>query len=128
MRACQSVLLLHVTPAGRHHDWLFEAPGAPGGIGPLVCFRVGPDSGAWAEARRLVFDRLADHRRRYLDYEGSLSGGRGRVRRVDVGSVVPRLWSVDRAVLEVRLGGFAGGVILRRVGRARWLGEARQEA
>lgn len=30
--------------------------------------------------------RIADHRRVYLEYEGEISGGRGRVRRLDRGS------------------------------------------
>jgi len=30
--------------------------------------------------------RLPDHRKRYLDYEGKVSGGRGSVRRVDAGT------------------------------------------
>ncbi len=31
-------------------------------------------------------DRLPDHRKRYLDYEGEVSGGRGFVRRIDTGT------------------------------------------
>ena len=34
--------------------------------------------------------RLPDHRKRYLDYEGEVSGGRGCVRRIDAG-IVERL-------------------------------------
>ncbi|NBB94920.1 MAG: hypothetical protein GVY16_04180 [Planctomycetes bacterium] len=124
MRALQSTLLRHITGRGEHHDWLFESPrpGTAGGpAGGLVCFRVGPAAGAWRRARRVMLWRLADHRRGYLTYQGAISRGRGRVRRVDGGRVLPRLWATDRAVLDVRLAGFAGTMHLRRVGPGRWV-------
>jgi len=46
---------------------------------------------------------LADHRRAYLDYEGEISGGRGRVSRWDQGEFE---WLVDEPQsIEVRLVG-----------------------
>jgi hypothetical protein len=54
--------------------------------------------------------RLPDHRKAYLDYEGEVSGGRGRVRRWDAGNYV-RLtadeWHVTVALKGNRLRGVA---------------------
>jgi len=124
MRVLQSALLLHTTGHDEHHDWLFESPepARPGEAARgLVCFRVGPATGDWRDVRRLALQRLADHRRRYLAYEGPISQGRGRVRRVDAGRVLPRLWAADRAVLDVRMKGFEGTVHLHRVGPEQWI-------
>lgn len=76
------VLLLHELPDGSSHfDWMLARDAA----GPLVTFRVTEriDAGV----RAFVATRLPDHRRVYLTYEGDVSGGRGRVRRVAEGSV-----------------------------------------
>lgn len=72
------VLLRHDEPGGGHHfDWMFEAPGHAG----LVTFRLAEvPRGTSFEA-----ERLPDHRREYLQYEGEISGGRGRVSRVEEG-------------------------------------------
>jgi hypothetical protein len=52
--------------------------------GPLVTFRVQhrPDA---PETRWFEAERIADHRREYLAYEGAVSGGRGEVERIGVG-------------------------------------------
>lgn len=47
--------------------------------------------------------RIPDHRRAYLDYEGPVSGNRGHVQRVDVGTWEPILIEPDHWV--VRLSG-----------------------
>jgi hypothetical protein len=66
--------------------------------------------------RDLPARALADHRRIYLDYEGEITGNRGRVRRVDAGTFRVLLWSADR--VRVELAGFqlVGEVELRGVG------------
>lgn len=71
---------------GPHFDWLIERPDAPGSPNDpethsLITFRVQvrPDDPGVA---RFEGERLPDHRRLYLAYEGPISGGRGRVRRV----------------------------------------------
>ncbi|MEM9186332.1 MAG: hypothetical protein AAGB00_07550 [Planctomycetota bacterium] len=46
-------------------------------------WRVGDLSGGGAA---VAAERLPDHRLRYLDYEGGISGGRGRVERVAAGT------------------------------------------
>lgn len=57
---------------------------------------------------------LADHRLTYLNYEGTISGGRGQVRRIDRGSYAPSVWDDDcvRVILD---GAWLTGVVeLRR--------------
>ncbi len=74
----RSDALRHTLPDGsQHFDWMIERHWAPE---MLVTFRlaVGTDllSPGTFEA-----ERIGDHRRAYLHYEGPVSGGRGEVRR-----------------------------------------------
>jgi len=62
-----------------HVDLMVEDDGA-GPDRPLVTFQL--DAPPPARGRRSF-----DHRPRYLDYEGPISGGRGRVERLDAGQV-----------------------------------------
>lgn len=81
------VLLRHTLPDGSwHYDWMLETLAG----GPLVTFRVQhrPDA---PETRWFEAERIADHRREYLMYEGPVSGNRGEVRRVGAGVVI--YWS-----------------------------------
>ena len=66
--------------------------------------------------RDLPARALPDHRRIYLDYEGDISGDRGRVRRIDEGTYCARLWSA--VLVRVRLEGaqLVGEAELRQVG------------
>lgn len=57
-----------------HFDLLFELQ--KGAL--LACWR----SACWPITQATTLQRLADHRREYLDYEGPISGNRGEVRRV----------------------------------------------
>ena len=117
----KTVLLLHVTKAVSHHDWMIEDGDA------LWTARVGPPTSAWAESGRLELTELPPHRRAYLTRQGEVSGGRGTVRRVDEGRVWVELWTPVRAVLRVRMSGFAGRVEWRRVGPDRLLARAAAE-
>lgn len=99
-------LLLHELPDGSSHfDWML----ARDETGPLVTFRVADriDLGVPAFAAT----RLADHRRIYLTYEGEVSGGRGRVRRVAQGSAAIEL---DDATQFVARGDFGGAITVWR--------------
>lgn len=56
---------------------------------------------------------LPDHRRVYLEYEGPISGNRGRVRRVDEGAYRVLEWSPDVVRVELAGGQLVGEVELR---------------
>jgi len=66
--------------------------------------------------RDLPARALGDHRRIYLEYEGEISGGRGRVRRLDSGTYRAVDWSADRVQIEVAGSQLAGELELRFVG------------
>ncbi|MBL8746616.1 MAG: hypothetical protein JNK58_09710 [Phycisphaerae bacterium] len=78
----RSVLLRHDLADGSwHFDWLID----PNGLGSpddrnLITFRL---AGRPDEPRTPIEGvRLPDHRRMYLDHEGTLSGGRGSLSRI----------------------------------------------
>ena len=78
-RDTETVLLRHELPDGSwHHDWMID----PGDDRPLITFRT---EAMVPEVDRFEAERLGDHRRVYLSYQGPLSGGRGEVRRVAAG-------------------------------------------
>jgi hypothetical protein len=61
-----------------HFDLLFET--APGSL--LLAFRAA----CWPIDQSASLERLPDHRRIYLDYEGSISDNRGHVKRIESGT------------------------------------------
>ena len=71
------VVLRHEAVAHPHFDLMIEAH--PGGN--LMTWRL-PN---WPAADARTAEPLQDHRRNYLEYEGEISGGRGRVTRVEAG-------------------------------------------
>lgn len=75
------VVLRHETPPGyprgTHYDLMFEQSG----VLWTWALEALPQLGGPAVAA----ERLADHRLAYLDYEGEIAEGRGRVVRVDQG-------------------------------------------
>src|SRR5581483_7197270 len=76
------VILEHDHPE-RHWDFMLEA----GEI--LRTWRL---SSPPAPGQTVVAEASFDHRRHYLDYEGPVSGGRGRVTRWDAGTFT---WQAD---------------------------------
>ncbi len=58
---------------------------------------------------------LGDHRRIYLDYEGEVSGSRGRVRRLDRGEYRSLVWSDDHVRVVLAGSQLVGEVELRQV-------------
>jgi hypothetical protein len=77
-------VLRHDLADGSHHfDWLI----APNAKSPLLTFRSDRPLHALAPGESTPVERLNDHRRVYLTYEGPISGGRGTVRRVAGGEV-----------------------------------------
>lgn len=103
----RAVLLLHELPDGTsHYDWMIERCEQ----GPLVAFRVGERIDV-----RTCFEwtaqRLPDHRRAYLDYEGEVSGGRGHVRRVASGKCEIHTLDDDLFVLMLTFHAFPRRVV-----------------
>lgn len=83
MGAC--VLLLHeLSDGASHYDWLVAPDDDPEGL--LIAFRV-QERIDLSVVARFEAERMADHRRRYLTWEGELSGGRGRVTRLASGNL-----------------------------------------
>jgi hypothetical protein len=72
------VVLFHQIESGNHFDLMIDAGDA------LATWRldVPPEM---AMERAVACERIADHRRAYLDYEGPVSGNRGHVSRHDRG-------------------------------------------
>jgi len=107
-----SVVLLHTLADGAVHlDWMIER--AESGAG-LISFRldVGVDL---SKAGGFSAERIGDHRREYLAYEGAVSGGRGEVVRI-----------AEFGVLELVESGGGLRVVLERGasgGRMEWSGE-----
>lgn len=148
MGAC--VLLLHELSDGdSHYDWLIdphdphdphdpqEPPRAPGGgragqpggararesdpgERALIAFRLSVRIDL-ALPRRFEAQRIADHRRLYLDYEGPVSGGRGSVRRLAAGWMRIEQSSPQSLILAGRLGEATGRLSGAAAGGDRWV-------
>ena len=102
-------VLWHSGITAPHFDVLVEP--SPGG--DLAAWR----SPAWPVERATAVERIKDHRRLYLDYEGEVGGRRGRVERVAGGTcrvdVGPEgVWTV------MLLSGGVGTITLRPSGNA----------
>lgn len=103
----RTVVLRHDLPDGSHHyDWLIEPMGSAAAAADddamadpdrreLIAWRL-PHPPDGAAESSMKADRLPPHRRRYLDYEGPISGGRGSVRRVSSGEAEVLTDSADR--------------------------------
>ena len=78
------VALRHTLPDGTSHiDLLIAPPRAPCDPIPerLLTYRLAANPLCSAKDHSFNAERLPDHRSRYLDYEGDIGGGRGRVTR-----------------------------------------------
>ena len=107
----ETFVILHHSGCGPdHYDLMLETDQA------LATWRLCelPDQLSADESTQAR--RLADHRLAYLDYEGPISGGRGRVERMDKGDY--ELLHANPACWQVRLSGrrLRGRFELRRSG------------
>lgn len=107
-----SVVLRHTLPDGSVHlDWMIERVDAAAG---LITFRM--DIGVnLSKPGEMKAERIGDHRREYLTYEGAVSGGRGDVVRI-----------AEFGILELVESGGRLRVVLEREasgGRMEWTGE-----
>ncbi len=73
------VVLLHRQREGSHFDLMIEN-------GPTLAAWKMDTAPEHASAEGIPCTRIAEHRRRYLSYEGPISGDRGHVSRLDEGT------------------------------------------
>ena len=89
------VVLRHDGVADPHFDLMLEiSPGAP-----LATWRLTE----WPVKAATRLEKLPDHRQVYLEYEGPLSGDRGRVHRVEAGTYTSEPQWDDPHVIELTL-------------------------
>lgn len=118
-----SVQLLHeLVDESRHVDWLIATAGASG---PLVCFRLPAPMEELPIGEAMVVERIADHRRVYLEYEGPVSGGRGRVARIARGTVRLSPGGDDGFEIVCRWSKLEGSASLRAADRRPESGDTR---
>jgi hypothetical protein len=107
------VIQKHFLGEGFHYDLMLEDGGA------LATWRVGRLPGELEEGESCPAEALASHRLAYMDYQGPVSGDRGRVEIADRGryTIIAR----DEQTWQVRLEGerFSGDLVLTR-GQASW--------
>lgn len=95
-----TVQLLHELPDGTHHvDWMFAQDSR--GAGPLTSFRM-PRRLESLDEGGMSVRRVPDHRSEYLTYEGEVSAGRGRVRRLAEGVIDGDTTGAAPWLVEVR--------------------------
>lgn len=113
----RAALLRHDLPDGSSHfDWMIQRRG--GDDAPLVTFRVGVRIDL--APPRFDAERIGDHRAAYLDLEGEVSGGRGRVTRVAEGELEIVADEPDRFIARGALGGARGSFTGTRGAQDRW--------
>lgn len=93
------VIQAHFVGGGRHFDLMIEDAAA------LATWRLEHPPALLAPDAAWPAQRLPDHRRAYLGYEGPVRGGRGFVRIADAGTCRVLASSLDRwiVLLEGRL-------------------------
>ncbi|MEL6796692.1 MAG: hypothetical protein AAFO89_07690 [Planctomycetota bacterium] len=101
----RTTVLKHTLPDGSWHvDWLIEVDETPRPRVPTFRLADRPDQ---LRVPTFTAERLTDHRRLYLDYEGPVSGGRGHVERLSTGRVINVALAEDEIQLQVTLNGLA---------------------
>ncbi len=113
MTPARFAILHHITRGGEHWDLMLERTGV------LLTWQLQRDPTSetpWPIAAR----RIGDHRLAYLDYEGPVSGDRGRVIRVDGGPLTIVAEQPDRLTFELKGSQWAGRFLLRRTGENDW--------
>jgi hypothetical protein len=103
------VIHLHRGHGPDHYDLMLAAGGAS-----LATWRLSASPVGLAGGQCMPAVRLADHRAAYLDYEGPVSRGRGRVDRFDAGTYGLIARTPDRWEVELRGERVRGRFVLRR--------------
>jgi len=99
----------HRCDEGDHYDWMLEAGDS------LITFRLPVPLDDMPVGRAVSIRRLSDHRRRYLTYEGPISGGRGEVRIDDRGTYETAGDPTEAAVVHLAGERVSGGFSLQRI-------------
>lgn len=114
----RTTVLKHTLPDGSWHvDWLIEVDETPRPRVPTFRLSDRPDQ---AGLTAFAAERLPDHRRLYLDYEGPVSGGRGHVEQLSTGHVISVALAEDVLRLEVMVQGLLWSWQGTRVDEALW--------
>lgn len=117
-RSLRYVVLHHEGIATPHFDLLFEWDAGAA----LTSFRCP----AWPPAVGDAWDEAAEHRRLYLKFEGELTDGRGRVRRVAWGELDRDVLATDPPTLALGDADYFAIVVSQRIerGLTAWTVEA----
>lgn len=94
-----TVVLHHVRAVDAHYDWMLSPPGERGDLRTWRVPRPPPD---WLALGGFGAVALPDHRRAYLQKQGTLTGRRGWVTRVAEGSFQPLLWTPRQVQVQLR--------------------------
>lgn len=112
MRPLRYVILRHEGIADPHFDLMVETrPGSD-----LATWRLA----AWPLHAQTPAQRLKDHRRAFLDYQGDLTGNRGSVHRIDHGDCEV---SIDEGAtwrLTLQTGGAGTLLLLKQLEAEQW--------
>jgi len=116
-----TTLLAHHAPEGFHYDWLIDPPPTEATAADpepdppkLWTARVGLLWEAWPAAGVVMAHALPPHRRRYLNWSGELSGGRGRVAVAARGHLALGAWGDTRIDATLTSGPLVLGLALSR--------------
>ena len=91
--------LFHTGHGPSHYDFLLEVPGKE----RLMTWHVAlaPEEWAGASPAELKAERIQGHRTEYMAYEGQVTGGRGEVKRVALGTA--RVVKETTAIMKLHL-------------------------
>lgn len=112
------VLLEHDTGAGVHWDFMLAIADQE----KLATWRLLQNP--LEHPTGVAAERIGDHRRIYLDYEGDIGGGRGQVRRLDRGAAAVEIFTEREARLNLEGTCLRGRFLIFRRDDGVWIFQA----